>query len=204
MGTAERRAREKDELRRRIIEAATALFLEQGYQSVSMRKIADRIEYAPSTIYLHFKDKMELVTSICFETFAELDRRLEAIRALNLPPLETLRRSLIDYIHFGLEHPSHYTFVFLTPPAAFQGISPDQHNQVNTMAMATFDRMRVGIKACMDDGSIRQDDVEAAAQSAWLFVHGVTTGLVVDCGFPFIDHQTLIETSIDRLIRGLN
>lgn len=204
MGTAERRAREKDELRRRILEAATALFLEQGYQSVSMRKIADRIEYAPSTIYLYFKDKMELVTSICFETFSELDSRLETILDLGLPPLETLRRSLIAYIEFGLEHPSHYIFVFCTPPAAFNDISPDQHSHVNSMAMASFNRLRVGIKACMDNGSIRTDDVETTAQSAWLFVHGVTTGLVIDCGFPFVDRRTLIDTSIDRLIRGLN
>ncbi|WP_321474776.1 TetR/AcrR family transcriptional regulator [uncultured Paludibaculum sp.] len=204
MGTAERRAREKDELRRRILEAATALFLEQGYESVSMRKIADRIEYAPSTIYLYFKDKVELVTSICFETFAELDRRLEAIRQLGLPPLETLRRSLTDYVDFGLEHPSHYTFVFCTPPAALKDIRPDQHVYVNTMAMATFDRLRVGIKACMDEGSIRVDDVETTAQSAWLFIHGVTIGLVIDCGFPFVDRRVLIETSLDRLIRGLN
>ncbi len=204
MGTAERRAREKDELRRRILEAATALFLEQGYESVSMRKIADRIEYAPSTIYLYFRDKVELVSSICFETFAELDRRLEAILSLRLSPIETLRRSLIDYIYFGLEHPSHYTFVFCTPPAVFRDMGPEQHADINGMAMSSFDRLRVGIKACMEDGSIRRDDVETTAQSAWLFVHGVTTGLVVDCGFPFVDRATLIETSIDRLIRGLN
>ncbi|MGJ5818315.1 TetR/AcrR family transcriptional regulator [Paludibaculum fermentans] len=204
MGTAERRAREKDELRRRILEAATALFLEQGYESVSMRKIADRIEYAPSTIYLYFKDKVELVSSICFETFSELDRRLESIISLGLPPLETLRRSLIDYIYFGLEHPSHYTFVFCTPPSVFKDMGPEQHGDVNGMAMATFDRMRVGIKACMEDGSIREDDVETTAQSAWLFVHGVTTGLVIDCGFPFVDRTMLIESSVDRLIRGLN
>lgn len=204
MGTAERRAREKDELRRRILEAATALFLEQGYESVSMRKIADRIEYAPSTIYLYFKDKVELVSSICFETFSELDRRLESILSLGLPPIETLRRSLIDYIYFGLEHPSHYTFVFCTPPAVFKDMGVEQRCDVNGMAMSSFNRMRVGIKACMDDGSIRVDDVETTAQSAWLFVHGVTTGLVIDCGFPFVDRTMLIETSVDRLIRGLN
>ncbi len=53
MGTKERRTREKEELRRQIIAAARELFVNEGYENVSMRKIADKIEYSPTTIYLY-------------------------------------------------------------------------------------------------------------------------------------------------------
>ena len=50
MGTKERRAREKEQLRRQIIDAARELFVSEGYANVSMRKIADKIEYSPTVI----------------------------------------------------------------------------------------------------------------------------------------------------------
>jgi AcrR family transcriptional regulator len=203
MGTIERRTREKDELRRKIMDAATALFLEEGYESVSMRKIADRIEYAPSTIYLHFRDKVDLVASICMEAFAELDRRLDTIIDTAPPPMTGLRQCLREYIHFGLDHPSYYIFVFCTPPNVFKDIDAASFDAIHTCAMGSFQRLRTGIQACMDTGGIPHGDVESASQSTWLFTHGVTSGLVVDCGFPFIEREQLIDESLDRILRSL-
>jgi AcrR family transcriptional regulator len=60
MGISQRREREQEQLRRKIFDAASELFAQEGYQNVSMRKIAERIEYSPTTIYLYFKDKNEL------------------------------------------------------------------------------------------------------------------------------------------------
>ena len=57
MGVKERRAREKEQLRRQIIAAARELFVNEGYENVSMRKIADKIEYSPTMIYLYFKTR---------------------------------------------------------------------------------------------------------------------------------------------------
>ena len=72
MGTKERRAREKEQLRRQILVAARELFVNEGYESVSMRKkFANKIEYSPTTIYLYFKDKADLLDSVCKETLPE-------------------------------------------------------------------------------------------------------------------------------------
>ena len=65
MGTKERRERERRELRRKILDAARALFVEQGYDAVTMRKIAQAIEYSPTAIYLHFRDKKAVINAIC-------------------------------------------------------------------------------------------------------------------------------------------
>ena len=115
MGVQERRAREKDELRRRILTAASELFVNEGIGSVSMRKIAAKVEYSPAAIYLYFKDKSELVFSICQETFSELDARLAALNDEELSPVEGFLRGCETYVRFGLEHPSHYIITLCTP-----------------------------------------------------------------------------------------
>jgi AcrR family transcriptional regulator len=72
MGTKERRARSKENPPEEILEVARSLFVKEGYNNVSIRKIADKIEYAPGTIYLYFKDKADILRTICDETFGRL------------------------------------------------------------------------------------------------------------------------------------
>jgi AcrR family transcriptional regulator len=203
MGITERRAREKDELRRKILDAAAAMFVDEGYENVSMRKIAERIEYAPSTIYLYFKDKVEMVAAICFEMFGELDARLEAIHELRLPPIETLRRSLRAYIDFGLENPSAYGFVFCVPPSMFRNFDEETHNAILNVGVGTFGRLVEGMRLCMESGCIAPGDPMLKAQASWLCIHGVVAGLIYNCGFPFVDKDLLIEHSLDRIIGSL-
>jgi AcrR family transcriptional regulator len=68
MGVQERRARQKEGVREEILDAARTLFVKEGYEHVSMRKIAEKVEYAPGTIYLYFRDKAEILDRICEET----------------------------------------------------------------------------------------------------------------------------------------
>jgi AcrR family transcriptional regulator len=72
MGVKERREREKSEIRDKILDAARELFITEGYDGVSMRKVAEKIEYSPTAIYLHFADKQELFHELCHEDFARL------------------------------------------------------------------------------------------------------------------------------------
>lgn len=203
MGTAERRAREKDDLRRKIIHAATELFLQHGYESVSMRKIADRIEYAPSTIYLYFRDKTELLTSICRDTFQELDDRLDAIADLRLPLLEHLRHALRAYVDFGLAHPSHYIFVFCTKVQVGEGVDAAVAQQIHQAGDSSFGKLIEGLRMCMEAGLIAPADLEVTAQSVWLMMHGLTAGLAVNCGFPYVEHELLINSTLDRIVGSL-
>ena len=72
MGVQERREREKKELKQEILDAARDLFVREGFENVSMRKIAEKIEYSPTAIYLHFKDKEALVHELCLHDFRVL------------------------------------------------------------------------------------------------------------------------------------
>src|SRR5690348_3585896 len=104
----ERRAREKMLLREEILDAARELFLKHGFENVSMRKIATKIEYSPTTIYLYFKDKSEILSTLCAETFGRLSKIMAEIERRPGDPIDKLRALGFAYIHFGLDHPSHY------------------------------------------------------------------------------------------------
>lgn len=204
MGVHERRAREKDELRRRILSAASELFVNEGIEHVSMRRIAEKVEYSPAAIYLYFKDKSELVNSICAETFTELDARLRALSTEPLDPVEGFLKGCETYVRFGLDHPSHYIFTMCTPEdSATDQLNPETYAETHALAMQAFDHLRRCVRRCIESGAFRQADVETVAQSAWLSIHGLTAGLVTSSTFPFVDREVLIKTHLETLARGL-
>src|ERR1051325_3817396 len=112
MGVLERRAREKEALRTRILDATSKLIVEEGLGNLSIRRIAERIEYSPATIYLYFKDKAELIAAICEEAFGEMLETIGQACESTPDPVEGLRRGLRAYVDFGIRHPSHYLIVF--------------------------------------------------------------------------------------------
>src|SRR5262245_16454670 len=116
MGIQERRARQKTLLRQEIMDAARELLIRDGFESLSMRKVAERIDYSPTAIYMHFKDKQELIFSLCEETFAKLVRELETLPDEFPDPIAELRKGMERYIDFGLKHPDHYLPAFVLPP----------------------------------------------------------------------------------------
>jgi AcrR family transcriptional regulator len=187
-----------DDVRRKIIDAATELFVAEGYGNVSMRKIAREISYTPTTIYLYFKDKADLLDQICEQTFAQLTRNLIAINKLSVSPLEKLKLGLREYIQFGLHHPNHYAIVFNTS----QPSEPKQSFE-KSQGEAAFDTLRESVAACIADGSIENPDAELVSQTLWACVHGVTSLLITKQGFPFVERQVLTKSVVDTIINGL-
>lgn len=203
MGIAERRAREKDALRQKILDAAVHLFLQNGYESVTMRGIADRIEYAPSTIYLYFKNKTEIVGAICMDTFEILNARLEQIERRSLPPLEHFIAGTRCYIAFGLEHPHQYQLIF-------GGATPEEFTDLpgpNEMGRQSLDYLARAIKGCQDAGIFQPGEPFSEAISVWMQLHGATSILINDhgkYGFPWPSRDSLIDRAIDLIVRGLH
>jgi AcrR family transcriptional regulator len=199
MGVAERRSRQKESTRQEILDAARDLFVGEGYDNVSMRKIAEKIEYAPGTIYLYFKDKAEILDTLCQQTFEKLRARMDAIQKDPGNPVEGLRRGLRTYVQFGLDNPNHYIVTFVlakSRPGAHQGSGAQA-------GIACFDCLRGTVRKCIEGGYINGGDVEDTAQAIWTAIHGVTSLLVSKCEFPFVEHTRLIERLIDILVKGV-
>src|SRR5215831_4064594 len=113
MGTRERRTRERHETREMILSAAREMFAEEGYEAVTMRAIADRIEYTPTAIYHHFENKQALLTELCQRDFEGLARHFKGVAVVS-DPVERILAVGDAYLRFAEEHPSQYRFMFMT------------------------------------------------------------------------------------------
>lgn len=200
MGVQERKAREKEELRQEILDAARELFVEFGYDAVSMRKIADRIEYSPTTIYLYFQDKADLFDQLCSDTFALLVETLENIPDQATDPEARLRAGMRAYIDFGLQHPAHYRVTFMTPHFRQR---EDCESRSDCMGQRAFQCLMSSVAACADAGRIRVESIETTSQMLWTAIHGMTSLLIICPGFPWVEREDVINHLLDTLIGGL-
>ena len=202
MSVKERRAREKEELRQEIMDAARSLFAKEGYQNVSMRKVAQKIDYSPTTIYLYFKDKNELLTSICEQTFAKLVKEFEGIVASTNDPIEQLRAAGRAYVAFGLRYPNYYTVTFMG--AGHPGHMEDHRfDYQGSMGEKCFMQLRAIVERCAQQGKFRPLDLDATSQALWAVVHGITSLLITHPRFPWVEKNQLINQVIDVMAEGL-
>jgi len=200
MGVQERRAREKKELRQEILDAARDLFVREGFENVSMRKIAEKIEYSPTTIYLYFKDKADLLDCICEETFARLVRKQTAIDLAVADPIERLKKGLRAYIEFGLKYPNHYKVALMMTEDFEERMQCERSREMGKKA---YVHLRNELGSLAEMNLIHVADVDAAAQVLWATIHGLTSLLIAHPRFPFTDRNVLIDTLIENALSGL-
>src|SRR5271169_4848004 len=165
VGVKERKLRQKKFLRQEILDAASELFVKEGFENVSMRRIAEKIEYSPTTIYLYFTDKAELLEQVCQETFSRLSVRLASLLEQPGDPVERLKRGLLAYIHFGLENPHHYRATFMMPIP--EGFDRQNYSMPDSPGMQAFDFLRRCVYDCIVAGKFRSSDPEIISQTLW-------------------------------------
>jgi AcrR family transcriptional regulator len=202
MGVKERKLRQKKFLRQEILDAASELFVKEGFENVSMRRIADKIEYSPTTIYLYFKDKAELLEQVCHETFGRLSVHLTRILEQPGDPVERLKRGLIAYIQFGIENPHHYRATFMMPIP--EGFDKEKYSKPDSPGMQAFDFLRRCVYDCIAAGKFRSSDPEIISQAIWSGIHGITSLLITfEKGFPWVPQKQLISFVVDTLVAGV-
>ena len=171
MGITERKEREKTERRQAILAAAQRLFLEQGFEKVSMRNIADAIEYSPATIYLYFKDKNELLFALQNQAFGQLREEFESVFSLPTP-VERLDAIGRKYLQFAFEHPELFELMFImTGP--MEAVQARGVHEPWATGRAAFDRVVLVMQQGIDAGIFRHPDAERAALMVWSMVHGL-------------------------------
>jgi AcrR family transcriptional regulator len=201
MGVKQRRQKEHAALRELILNTASEMFANEGYKNVSMRKIAEKIEYSPTTIYLYFRDKNHLLGEICDETFAKLVKKLDEITRKENDELKSLKKGLKAYIEFGLEHPNHYEVTFIKPPVI--GEIGDSRSFETSLGARAFNYMKQGVIEAMNAGKIRRGNVDLISQTLWAGIHGITSLLIGHKKFPFVDKERLINNMINTLVNGI-
>lgn len=170
MGILERKEREKEEMRSRILEAAQALFLENGYEKVSIRNIADAIEYSPATIYLYFKDKNELLFALHQQAFSRMIYEFSSLTEIK-DPFERLVEMGRRYIQFAIDNPEMFDLMFImTAPMDALECRED----VWTEGRMAFGLLVQVVQDCMDADVFTYKNAEVAAMMIWSAIHGYT------------------------------
>ena len=194
MGLSERRIRERLDTRQSILATARELFLLKGFEATTIRNIAEKIEYSPSTIYQHFKDKNEIFYTIHSEAFAELVRYLNASE-MHKNPMDQLIALGQIYIQFALENPELYDLMFIMEaPIDFLNYLEDANWIEGKMA---FDYLKSVIANCIQQGLIKESDLESLSYLIWSTVHGLVTISIRKRGLKIglSDPDTIIQRS---------
>jgi AcrR family transcriptional regulator len=204
LGPQERRQREREEIRTKILDAARELFATEGYESVTMRRIADRIEYSPTAIYFHFKDKEALLSELCDIDFRAFAQKF-ADAAKIADPIDRLRAAGLAYVEFGLRHPSHYRLMFMTPrPPQIESKTIEKGNPEED----AYAFLRGIVADALAQGRMRDEaaDVDLASQVIWSGMHGLVSLEIAKCNDTWVTWQSIearTRLMIDVLIDGI-
>ena len=180
MGIAERKAREKDELRRKILEAAMQLFVEKGFEATTIRQIAKKIEYSPGTIYLHFKSKDEIFFAIHEEAFDLLAERLTPQMEIK-HPIERLQALGREYLNFAFEYPDYYDLMFIQqgPMKVIDEMHGFDEEDFSTQewaaVMKSFGCLYQTVSEAIEQAYFKNKNVDLTTFSIWSSMHGMTS-----------------------------
>ena len=201
MGIIQRKERDKQEMRLKILETAKQIFIEEGFEKASIRAIADRIEYSPATIYLYFKDKNELFFSVHEMGFEKLILEMtNAIEGIN-DPVEELRARGFAYMKFAFQNPEMYDLMFIlnAPMESMKDSETwDCGHRCFTLLFETIQR-------CLDSNSIRITNLHIAVMSIWSFMHGLVSLKIRNRfqKFEGVNVDELMKGSVEQMIQLL-
>jgi AcrR family transcriptional regulator len=171
LGISERKVRAKVELRQNIIDAALKVFVEEGYEKTSLRNIAESIEYSPGTIYLHFKDKDELLFAVHEVAFGKFFDAMSPLLLIAEPRERLLKMGEI-YIAFAYENPELYGLMFMDK-APMNSLQINEDSWV--CGQNAHNLLRTTVKQCFEKDNLTEVEIDVNTMTIWSYVHGLTS-----------------------------
>ncbi len=207
MNSVARRTREKEATRARILQAARELFVRDGIGGVTMRGIAQAIEYTPTAIYHHFRDKEALLLELCDHDFRALAQVFLRIGRVE-DPVARLRAIGRAYIRFGLEHRSQYRFLFMTEHAELPQSKTDLCRGNPEEDAYAF--LRHSVSDAIAAGALlpTYEDADLVSQLLWSGVHGFVALRIFYESDTWIDWRdaalvgdAVVDATLDGILR---
>ncbi len=196
-----RKQNEKDKLRRKILNTARDIVIGQGINKLTMRAIAKKINYSPTTIYLYFKNKEELTFHLLEYSFQILVEALQKGDLQTFPDsLARLKAGLTVYINNGLKNPNFYKIMTTT---VLKTRDPEMILKKGSMNEKSFLMLQKGVELCLKDKKLKQDNPFNIAKTLWVAIHGITMLIIDTPEFPWGDKDQFISNYLDVLIKGL-
>lgn len=201
MGIKERQERDRETVSRAILDAARDLFVNESYQNVSIRKIAERIEYSPAAIYGYFPAKDDIFFALAEEGFRLLHGEPDQFAALaDVPPLERLRAMFWRFYQFSEEHPQYFALMFVDRTV------PRISREYERFAFAHEGKRLLldQLQSCIDSGALPKSvDPHSALRVLSAALLGVAVMRLSDRLAPGEQAQDLARDVLDITIAGL-
>lgn len=204
MTSADRRARERANLHEKILDAARALFAKHGYEAVTLRKVAQAIDYTAAALYGHFRDKEHLIRTLCAADYAKLSGSLAQLASV-ADPLERIRLMGHGYVQFAREHPQHYRLMFMSPRC----VEPDEEalKRKDDPHRDGYAFLRMSVQQAIDRRLLRPQyqDAELLTQTLWAGVHGVASLEITHSNDDWVAWRAIEQRTaamIDGLLAG--
>ena len=199
MGIADRRESDKQKMRDRILETAMKLFLKEGFERVTLRSIAQAIEYSPATIYLYFKDKNEILFALQTIGFEKLIKEQAAVLSVK-DPWKRLRKHGKVYTAFALKNPEYYDLMFI-----MRGPAKKMKEKNWEAGRRSYGLLRENVKECMDTGYLRKANLDVATFAFWSLTHGVASLIIRERGIMYPPERLhdILEGALDFVMESM-
>jgi len=190
-------------LRMAVLAAARELLVTRGYDALTMRELADRVHYAPATLYLHFSDKADLIRQLLADDFRALNAWLYARLAGVADPVARLRGFAADYVEYARANPATYRLLFMTTglpnPQDVPALGAPRRGDEAEDGYAFL--VRTVADAVAATGS--PADAETVAQMIWAALHGVIAlrmAQPLDSWVPWADAEPQAREMVEILL----
>ncbi|WAC13130.1 TetR/AcrR family transcriptional regulator [Dyadobacter pollutisoli] len=170
MGIPERKLREREAMKKIILDAAYDLYSQKGLDFTTIRKIAEKIDYSPTTIYLYYPSKDLIfydMQKLAFESLLTALRSVDPAKNAS----DTLKDLAKIYIDFGVQNPEKYDLMFLLH-SPMRRIPSDQ---LWENFKETFEILQRTLKECITWKSVTYTDPLTGSVQFWGFLHGLTS-----------------------------
>ncbi len=205
---ARRRRRSVEDRRRQVVLAARRLVLREGFEALTMRRVAALAGVSTAALYLYFADRLSLMAAVADELFQGLlaaFREAAAAAAGDPDPRARLRALMNAYVRWGLAHPDEYRVIFMTPITGVAGHRPGAAGvSAAPSGQATFALLQEEVARLVGTGVLRPADPQVVAEAIWAAGHGLVALLITKPQFPWSPREELSRTLADTLLRGLS
>jgi len=204
MGIVERKEKQKLEIKKMILDASMKLFVDEGFDNVTIRRIADLIEYSPTTVYLYFKDKNEILYNLHelgFQKLGVMNQNLVEIGN----PITRLHKMGENYIEFGLANPEFYDVMFIQ--RAPMEVLAEMKNCDWTYGESALNALKLTIEEAMSKGLIKTASPYAVAMGIWGMMHGLVSLAIRDRFEKLgenLDIRAMMHQSLNWLLSSID
>ena len=196
-----RKAKGDGHLRRaEILRAAERIFIAEGYEGATIRKIADEVGVSSTCLYMHFRDKDEILLWICTAAMEHLLALNSEIAARPIDPVERLRMMLTAYVDFALDNPNAYRLVFCASPLA----GSHQKNLVTQeLGAQCSDRFSGVMREIAAQGRLKTGDPKSVHQALWSACHGLVSLMLTKPNLDWAPPREVTRVLIESLLFGV-